>query len=227
MRKVLTTCAAVTTMLVWTAFAVEHEPSSSRDTIEFEGRKWRHDADARVSVKKYRGKTALHVRGARSHSSVYLPGIDFQNGTIEVDIAALDSTTPGIGFRGREKGYWCNRIMFNHWRGKDEDKHDVVEQAVVTRRMGTVLLLNIRRSGRDGNCGRRGLHDWYHVKLVVQGDTVSVYLNGSKQPSIELGAMLDGNTKGVLGLCGGGNGGFYFADFRYTHDQRVAPAASE
>ncbi len=213
MRRVLAIGAAITTVLGSTAFAMGHEPSILHNTIEFEGRQWRHHSADRVVVEEYRGKTALRVQGARTNSSVYLPEVEFQNGTIEVDIAAPGRSTAGIGFRGRDNGYWCNKIVFNRWRGKDEDKCDVVEQAVVTRRTGTVLVLNIRKSGQDGIRERLDVYDWFHVKVVVQVENVKVYLNGSEEPSIEVGAMFDGNKKGVLGLCGGD---FCFANFQCT-----------
>jgi UDP-N-acetyl-D-mannosaminuronic acid transferase (WecB/TagA/CpsF family) len=111
---------------------------------------------------------------------------------------------------------WHNTIIFNRWPGKDQDKSDIVEQAVVTRRNGTVLVLNIRGSGQDSIPDRMDGPEWFHAKVVVQGDGVKVYLNGGEEPSIEVGAVFDGDRKGVLGLCGGGGLGFYFANFRYN-----------
>lgn len=221
MRRILAIGAAITTVLVSTAFATGHGPSTLPDTIEFEGRKWRHHLAGRVVVEEHRGKSALYVQGGRISSSVYLPEVEFQNGTIEVDIATPYRSIPGIGFRGRDKGKWRNRIMFSRWRGTDDDKRGVVEQAVVTHRTSTVLLLNIRESMQYGVPEKLGGHDWFHVKVVVQGDTVKVYLNRSKEPSIEVGAMFDGKEKGVLGLCGGH---FYFANFQYTTVNGAVPA---
>jgi len=208
MRKFLTFGGAMIAVLGSTVFA---QPTSSPKTIEFEGRKWEcHSAD-RIVVQKYRGKTALRIFGGYD-TAVYLPDVEFQDGTIEVDIAPLDRLLPGIGIRGCDDGTWCNKILLNHWRGKNQDQGEFLEQAVVTRRNGTVLVLNIRRSGQDNTRDRMDGPDWFHVKAVLQADKVKVYLNGSDEPSIELGAMLDGNEKGVLGLCGGG----YFANFQYT-----------
>ena len=211
MRRVLAISAAVVALLGSTAFAAEDERSSSGHTIEFEGRKWRHDASDRVFVEQHRGKTALRVQGTRTTSSVYLPEVEFQDGAIEVDFAAIDRSIAGIGFRGRDNENWCNTIMFNRaWPGKDRDE---VEQAIVTRRVGTVLVLNIRRSEEDTIRHTADGPEWFHVKVVVQRSNVQVYLNGSEEPDIEVGAVFDPNEKGVVGLCGRH---FYFANFRYT-----------
>jgi len=198
MKRILTFGAAMIAVLGSAVFA---QPTSPPNTIEFEGKKWEcHSAD-RVAVKEYRGKTALRIFGGYD-TAVYLPDVEFQDGTIEVDIAPMDRLIPGIGIRGRDNGTWCNKILLNHWRGENQGQCEFVEQAVVTRRNGTVLVLNIRRSGQDNTRDRMDGPDWFHVKAVIQADKVKVYLNGSDEPSIELGAMLDGNEKGVLGLCG-------------------------
>ena len=104
-------------------------------------------------------------------------------------------------------------IIFNRWPGNAQNRTDIVEQAVVTRRMGTVVVLNIRRSQEHTLRDRAEGPAWFHVKLVVHGSQVQVYLDGSKKPAIEVAAMFNANEKGVLGLCGRH---FYFADFRYT-----------
>lgn len=210
MRRFLTFGAATIAVFGSTTFA---QPIPSPNTIEFEGNELEyHSADpVAVTEEEYRGKTALRIYGGYD-TAVYLPDVEFQDGTIEVDIAPLDRLIPGIGFRGRDDETWCNKILLNHWRGKKKDQGEFVEQAVVTRRNGTVLILNIRRSGRDNSHDMMDGPAWFHVKAVIQADKVKVYLNGSDEPSIELGAMLDGNERGVLGLCGGG----YFANFQYT-----------
>jgi hypothetical protein len=213
-RTVFVTNLAIMTAIGLTASAVEREPIEHRSAIEFEGREWRYTRADRVAVKEYRGKTALLLSGGNG-SFVYLPDVEFGDGTIEVDIAAIDRSLPGIGFRGRDNGYWRNVVFFNRWRGTENDTCDVVEQAAITHRTGTNLVLNIRTSASDGSHTRPDLCEWFHVKIVVQGSSVTVYLNNSQVPSFEVGAMLDVHEKGVLGLCGND---CYFANFRYTSD---------
>lgn len=221
MRRFLVVGAAITTVVGATAFAAGQEPPTPGGTVEFEGRQWGRHLVSHVAVEEYRGKTALCVEGGGVNSSIYLPGVEFRDGTIEVDIATPGRSAPGIGFRGRDKGKWRNRIMFSRWRGKEDDKRGVVEQAVVTRRTSTVLHLNIRESRQYGLPKGLGGYDWFHVKVVVQGDTAKVYLNGSKEPSIEVGAVFDANEKGEVGFCGGH---FYFANFQYTNAKGTVPA---
>jgi len=222
MRSVSVMGGAIVMMLGATVFATGGGSSALPDTIEFEGRKWSHHLAGRAVVEEYRGKTALCVRGVRTDCSVYLPEVEFQDGTIEFDIATPARSVPGIGFRGRANGKWRNRIMFSRRRGKGQEKRGVVEQVVVTRKASTVVLLNIRESRQYGVPEERGGYDWLHVKVVAQGDTVKVYLNGGQAPSVVVGALFDGDEKGVLGLCGGR---VCFANFRYTNADGVVPVA--
>ncbi len=224
MRIILALGPAIIIVLGATALAVGHGPSTVGETIEFEGRKWRRHPTSHVAVEEFQGKTALYVQGDRRSASVCLSGVDFRDGTIEVDIAAPARFAPGIGFRGLDKGQWRNRIMFSRRRGKDEDRREVVEQAVVTRRAGTVLLLNTREPVHLGAHGERVTNNWFHVKVAILGDTVSVYLNGGKKPDIVIGGLFDANEKGELGFCGGH---LYFANFRYTSTDETARTATE
>jgi len=212
MRRASVLGAAIIALLGSTALVVEFEPAPTAGTVEFGGRTWRVQSPDRAVAREYGGKTALHLTGTQT-SSAFLPDVEFRNGTIEVDIAAPGRATPGIGFRGRRNGQWSNRILFNHWAGEQKGKHDVIEQAVVTRRTNTTLLLNIRRPARPPNRPWKEANDWFHVKVVVRADSVKIFLSDKTKPDIEVGEMLTKGEKGTLGLCGGD---CYFANFRYT-----------
>ncbi len=104
-------------------------------------------------------------------------------------------------------------ILFNCWSGSGKGGEMTVEQAVVTRRSNMVALLNIRVPPHDSAGRKQETHDWFHVKLVIQGDNVKLYLDTNQEPSLELGAMLNETERGTLGFFGSE---FVFANFRYT-----------
>jgi len=203
MKIVFAFVAGIVAALASMAFAVERESSALCDTIEFQGKTWKHNPDNRVAVEEYRGNAALHLYGG--DKPAYLSGVKFREGALEVDLARTDRKPPGIGFRGRDNGNWRNVILFNLRKAEHQDTREFVEQGVGTRRNGTVLLLNIRT---PDPC------KWLHVKATVQGRKVAVYLNGNAKPSIEVDGMFDEDEEGVVGLYGQG----CFANFRYTID---------
>jgi hypothetical protein len=197
-----------------TALPADNQSPTQQDAITFEEKGWELHEVTRAAVEDYRGKTALRVQGQHTDSSVFLPGVEFKDGTIEVDIAALDRTQPGIGFRGRAGGMWRNEIIFNFWPVKGERAAKHLEQAVLTRKDNTVLVLNIRQSARDDvRCSVK----WFHVKIVVRESKVQIYLDGNGRPSIEMGNVFDETQRGAIGLFGGD---FYFANFSYTSDEK-------
>jgi hypothetical protein len=196
------------------ASAKEHPRPASEGshTIEFEGKRWVTDLADHVTVEQHQGKRALRVRG-RTDSYVYLPHVEFRDGTIEVDIATGSRAIPGIGFHGRASGQWADRVMLNRWRRASLAGAAVIEQAVLTRREGTLLFLQVGVPGKDDSGADRDSHGWFHLKVVVRGRRLAVYLDHEAQPSIEVDEMLDVIGPGTLGVCGRNS---YFANFRYT-----------
>ena len=187
--------------------------SDGLHSIEFEGKRWVTGSPGQITATEYEGKTALCVRES-TDTPVYLPDVVFRDGTIEVDLATAARSTPGIAFRGRGNGERVDRVMLNRWRRSSQHEGVLIEQAVVTRHKGTLLFLRVGvPDEKDGSGTRPEFHGWFHLKLVVRGRRVAVYLDDDERPSIEIDEMLDGLEGGTLGVCGRN---FYFANFRYT-----------
>jgi hypothetical protein len=184
----------------------------SHGTIDFEGRRWEFDSIHNVSVEEYEGKTSLWVQG-RANAYVHLPDAQFRDGSIEVDIAAQPRFCPGVGFRGRSDGQWCDKVMFGPARRSPMNEGSLFEQAVITRREGTLVLLRLGMSG-EGERGKQfDLFRWFHVKIVVRGQGVQVYVDDSREPVIVADKILDDCGHGTVGVFGNR---FYFANFHYT-----------
>ena len=84
-----------------------------------------------------------------------------------------------------------------------------MDQAVITRNNGTLILLNIGVPSVGDN---PDLRDWFHARVVIQGRNVKVYLD-DEELCLEVGGMIDGSGNRTLGMCGSD---FYFSNFRYT-----------
>ena len=83
---------------------------------------------------------------------------------------------------------------------------ELPQQELITPRDGTFFLL---RTDRDVESPR-----WFHVKLIVLGSRVTVYLNDTKEPVLVVDKMLDAKTRGNVGVWGLQD--VYFTNFRYT-----------
>ena len=81
-----------------------------------------------------------------------------------------------------------------------------IQQAVITRRNGTYLFLRMGPSVKAA--------EWFHVKLVILGTRLAVYVNHGREPVFVVDKVLDGKARGDVGVWSIGN--TYFANFRYT-----------
>ncbi len=181
-----------------------------RKTVRFEGKQWITDLAKEVTVEEFKGKTALHVRG-EEQSYVYLPGTDFQDGTIEVDVAAR--VFSGIGFRGRQDGTRIEKVYFRPFNAGTAKHQNTVQYAVTGRGDGTWGYLRKNFPGKYETGADIKVFEWFHAKLVIRGTEVKVYVNDGEAPVLVVDNMLDGISQGTVGVWGWDS---YFANFRYT-----------
>ncbi len=197
--------------MVWAVVAVallagpRQAYAQGEKSVEFQGRRWVADSVSSISLAEFKGRPALSARGG-VHTWVFLPEVDFRDGTIEVDLAAGPRGIPGIGFRGSDDAERVDRVTFTSSPSASSTAESRVEQAVITRRNGTLLVLRMARREKP-----RG---WFHVKLVVVGSKVAVYVDGSKEPVLVVDKMLDKKGHGHVGVWGLHD--VYFTNFRCT-----------
>ena len=180
------------------------------NVIQFEGKQWITDLAKEAAVEQFKGKTALHIKGAEQ-TYVYLPDVAFQNGTIEVDIAGRMFS--GIGFRGRENGRRLEKVYFRPFNAGTEKHKNSVQYAVTGRSDGTWRYLRNNFPGKYETGANIKVFEWFHVKLDIKDLEVKVYVNDDLKPVLVVDRMLDGISKGTLGLWGWDT---YFVNFKFT-----------
>ncbi len=178
--------------------------------IRFEGKEWVADHAIGAEVTSYKGKDALHLVG-REQCYVYLPIDDFQNGVIEVDIAG--DIFSGVGFRGRENGQRVEKLYFRPQNANTARHENTVQYSVIGREGGHWRDLRTKFPGKyeTGVDIKQG--EWFRAKFVVKDTSLRVYVNDSADPVLVVDPMLDGVSKGSVGLWGWDS---YFANFKYT-----------
>ena len=178
--------------------------------VIFEGKEWIADYAIGAEVVDYKGKKALHLAG-REQCYVYLPIDDFQDGVIEVDISG--DIFSGMGFRGRDKGKRVEKMYFRPQNSGTDRHENTVQYSVIGREGGHWCDLRTQFPGKyeTGVDIKQG--EWFHAKFVIKGESLKVYLNGSDKPILTVDPMLDGVSKGSVGVWGWDS---YFANFKYT-----------
>lgn len=177
-------------------------------SLTFQGQKWTMETARDDAVTVHAGRPAIQVVGPLA-SSAYLKDVEFTDGMIEADLAAGPRGMPGIAFRRQEGSRIVDRIIFLRVPASGLREDVEVEQAIVTRRDGTQIFLRLQ-------C-HDDVADWFHVKLVVRGSGVQVYVDDSATPIFSVENMLDGTRSGNIGLWG--HQEFYASNFRFQPKQ--------
>lgn len=163
--------------------------------------------------------TALNEKGNTAVSGAgiaWLKGVEFSNGTIEVDIRGKDvlqQNFPGIAFHGVDttrfdKVYFrpfnfhaTDSVRRIHavqyvsepeypWSRLREERNGIYEKAIIPAPKAT---------------------DWFHATIVVKDDDIKVYVNHSSTPSLTV-KKLNSRRSGMIGLMNLMTGGVT-ADF--------------
>jgi hypothetical protein len=176
----------------------------------------------------YLGQKALLVTTLANEDRAgfaMLPGVDLQDGTIEVDLAVKVLTPPGVrmpGFTG---------LMFRA-------KPDGSEYELFYLRPKNALAENqsmrnhvLQYSAEPGygwyklrrewpfvyeSYAEIEPEKWIHLKVEVAGRVARLYVNGSTKPSLVVDGMKGANLHGAIGLWAYPQEESYFSNLRIT-----------
>jgi hypothetical protein len=164
-----------------------------------------------VNFVEYMGKPSIELKAGNfaqhlKSGSVLLNGLNFRNGTIEYDVASTTDMGAGFVFRRADQDNY--EMFYLRPRPKCEEAPDCVQYAPQTH---GVLLWDVFPQYQ----GPAPLHPgWNHVKLVVSGKRMNIFINGASQPTLAIGRLEGDTEEGALMLQGPG----IFANLTVTPD---------
>jgi len=144
-------------------------------------------------------------KGITCRDNVWLKGVDFTYGTIELDIRGRNEflkSFPGIAFYAADTSRNYDVIYFRPFNFRHTDP---------VRRTWSVQYMSLPQYGYDRlrkeNTGQFESEiipnpkpeDWIHARIVVTKDSIKVYVNGMDKPSLSV-RTLQGRSKGMFGL---------------------------
>ena len=164
------------------------------------------------------GKKGVRLSENEGEAPAYIPGIEFTNGTIELDIKGKDvqqRSFVGIAFHGvDDKTY--DAVYFRPFNFKAED---------TARRVRAVQYISQPeypwqklRAEHPGKYEKAvnpvpDPNGWFHVRVVVASPNVSVFVADAKEPSLAV-SQLSNRKKGLVGLWVGNTSGGDFANLK-------------
>ncbi len=194
----ITLVAGILLMLLPVANAAGQ--ATEDEYIGFEDERW---VMRNAQVVEHLGRTCLT-------GFAYLEGVGFEDGIIEVDVAVDGKNSyPGIVFRMQSEENYERIYIRPHRAGLYPD---AVQYMPVFNGIGCWQLYN----GEGYTAGVEIPSDeWIHLKLEIKGNQARLYVGGSEEPTLAVGDLKHGLSKGTIGLYGPNGMSACFSNFRY------------
>jgi hypothetical protein len=185
-----------------------------------------------VSTAEYRGRKALRVlQPTRGDGFAVLPGVNFQDGVIEADMA-IEITTPlfpgapgfgGIAFRARDdvSGYEMFYLRPGNATSPDQAKRNHSVQYVAEPGFSWPLLRRAWPAVYEAYTPLE-VGAWTHLKIEVTGRDAKIFINGALQPSLTVQGMKGEDLTGRVALWGFPGQTTWFSNLRITHAKPAA-----
>ncbi|WP_128543752.1 hypothetical protein [Larkinella soli] len=165
------------------ARAVAASPAEIR--VPMEAGRWEFPPE-KARFLEHKAVPALQL--LTSSDRVVLKDLNFSNGTIEFDMEPEDPNFAGIYFRrqnDQESEYFYLRVD----GGVDPGIRWAIQYAPILKGVNLWDMLEYYQG--PGSFRR---NQWNHVKLVISGEQMRVYINDLNRPALEV-PKLEGNTK--------------------------------
>lgn len=163
-------------------------------------------------------KKGARLSEAPGDGVAYLPGVEFANGVIEIDVRGKDiqqQSFVGVVFHGLDDKTY-DAIYFRPFNFKAEDPARRLRAVqYIAHPTYTWQKLRAEQPGKyeqpvnpvpDPN-------GWFHARIVVASPNVSVFVNDAKEPSLVVSQLSD-RKKGLVGLWVGNTSGGDFANIK-------------
>lgn len=163
----------------------------------------------------------IHLNAKENDGILWLNNIDFQNGTIELDIKGRDlqgQSFVGIAFHGQDNEQF-DAVYFRPFNFKSPERSSHSAQYISLPDYDWPTL-------RESNHGKYensisplvDPNDWFHVRLEIQYPQVKAFINGSEEASLTI-EQLSSQAAGQVGLWVGNGSEGWFKNFKLTKSE--------
>lgn len=179
-----------------------------------------------VSLLNEDGRKGIYFKETPGNGLMVLKGIEFSNGAIEFDVKGknlMQQSFVGIAFHGQNVTTY-DAVYFRPFNFKSPDSirraHSV---QYISMPDNDWEKLRTQFPGKFENTVTPvpDPEEWFHVRLVVDGKKVSVFVNHSVTPSLQV-EKLTNTHRGGVALWMGNNSGGSFANLVITPTNTTA-----
>jgi len=166
------------------------------------------------------GKNGIRFSKNIGDGIVWLKGVEFSNGTIDLDIRGKDvfqQSFVGIAFHGVDNQTY-DAIYFRPFNFQSPEQARKIHAVQYISHPDNTW--NILRANHNGMYEKEVVpapngNEWFHARIVIEYPNVSVYVNGNPEPSLSID-KLNTRIKGKIGLFAGNNSDGDFANLQIT-----------
>jgi hypothetical protein len=192
-----------------------------------------------VKAVEFKGRKAVLVTNVDQNKDGFalLPGTDFQDGTIEADVALHIPPPPpgmrmpgffGVAFRARTDG---SRYELFYLRpgNADSDSQSMRNHVVQYTSEPDFGWYKLRREWPFvyESYAPLQLDTWTHVKIEVKGRSARLYLNGSAEPALVVDGLRGQELHGSVALWGYPAEEAYFSNITITNAATIVKNGSD
>jgi hypothetical protein len=163
-------------------------------------------------------RKGVRLSEAEGEGPVYLPGIEFADGTIELEIKGKDvqgASFVGVAFHGID-GTTYDAIYFRPFNFKTADQARVLRAVqYVSQPAQPWEKLRAEHPGQYEKPVKPvpDPNSWFHARVVVASPKVSVFVGDATEPCLTVN-QLSARKKGLVGIWVGNTSGGDFANFK-------------
>ena len=152
-----------------------------------------------LSLVDFKGEKVVQLQGTDDRCVALLPGVDFSNGEIEVEIAS--DIFSGIAFRASDTDNY--ELLYFRPQNSGTAKHQNTIQYVSKGTKGADWR-NLRANfpGEYEAGADLPVNDWFRARLLIQGQRLAVFVNDSDEPSLVVDELLGERPSGTIGIWG-------------------------
>jgi hypothetical protein len=218
------TLAAFVILLVWAGVS---QVAANAQSFALSDTKDLALINVNADAVEYKGRKAVRLTNdTEKDGFALLRGTDFQDGTIEGDIALKITTPPGvrmpgfvgIAFRARPDASRFELFYLRPGNSRSDDQemrnHSV---QYVSEPDFDWYVLRQRWPWVYEAYAELQTETWTKVKLKVKGRSAKLYLNGSEQPSLAVDGLKGEDLRGGVALWGYSGEEAYFSNVRITN----------
>jgi len=166
------------------------------------------------------GRSGIFLNESPGDGAMVLKDIEFSSGIIEVDIKGKDAmgqSFVGIAFHVQKDSSYDAIYFrpFNFFNADTARRHRAVQYISIPHYPWEKLRETWPGKYESKVTSVPNANDWFHVKIIVTGNTVKAFVNNEANPCLEV-EKLSSTTMGAIALWVGNNSSGAFANLKIT-----------